>query len=113
MTTAEVLRTESVPLEYPELPVYLMTREEFEVRKMAAKWMALQAGGEPVVKPVPHGTAAGWRWFGCRCGQCTQAWKDRPLPHGTTTGYFARGCRCRPCRDAVNAYNRALRTKQR
>lgn len=67
-----------------------------------------------------HGTAYGYRAYGCRCDDCrvarsgqAAAWRARviaegrePPAHGTVYAYTAYGCRCDPCRTAHSWYHR-------
>lgn len=87
---------------------------------------------------MKHGTAGGYRFYGCRCAPCTKAsgvdivrrrqqrrdariYVDRrwvaPLPpeqHGTRNAYAEHSCRCKPCTQANtdDARNRAQRKRQ-
>ncbi len=66
---------------------------------------------------VPHGTASGYKNYGCRCEPCraaglaarlatrarlTQRGKDHPelIPHGTASAVYLWQCRCPVCRAA-------------
>jgi hypothetical protein len=74
--------------------------------------------------PRRHGLN-GYRAHGCKCEVCTLAGRhaareryyDRldtpPRKHGTWSGYVNHRCRCSECVEAMRAYTRAWREKQK
>jgi 5-methylcytosine-specific restriction endonuclease McrA len=68
-------------------------------------------------RPIPHGTANGYKHYGCRCDQCKIAMReygrkfakkvpDKPIPHGTVNGYVNYKCRCEDCTAAQSERSR-------
>jgi hypothetical protein len=75
---------------------------------------------------IPHGTGNGYRHYGCRCAECTEAQrldqvavkalrvargKRNPalIPHGTAGGYTNWECRCEECTEAMSIDDRRKR----
>jgi hypothetical protein len=67
--------------------------------------------------PIPHGTANGYKHYGCRCDGCKAAYSEysrerrkqapkSPVSHGTFTGYIYFKCRCDECKAAYSEYMR-------
>ena len=88
---------------------------------------------------IPHGTAAGYASYGCRCDDCRKANNERckryrdanrervreyaaqyraklskseNIPHGSTYAYSNYGCRCDECRAAQRDYSRRYRASK-
>lgn len=104
-----------------------------EIRKLTGfssnriRSAARRLGRKDLMNPatiVPHGTASGYGYHGCRCLECItfntnrskRLYEDRKAraatdaPHGTETAYRNWGCRCRPCIDAGNKSNKEALT---
>ncbi len=68
-------------------------------------------------RPTPHGTANGYKHYGCRCDECKAAMSEygrkftkkvpaKPIPHGTVNGYANYKCRCKECTAAQSERSR-------
>jgi len=66
---------------------------------------------------APHGTASGYKHWGCRCAPCSDAKKATRRPaakapagrhyeHGTYYAYAIGRCRCEPCIEAGRAFRK-------